>query len=193
MPKLILSSCDFRNRKSAEVIFNCLPKAAKDCRVLFFPNEKATEAAILGGKYHARLAEFGFEPHNVTVFNYFSPQDLADAAFDVIYISGGNTFGTMKRLKEAGADRIVRNYVNQGAVYIGGSAGAHIASVSIEHVKKYDTDTFGLTDFKGLGLFYGVLICHYTDDRKDDLEALKNRSPYPVTALRDDEAIVIEY
>ena len=193
MPKLILSSCDFRNEKSAEVIFSHLPKAAKDCRVLFFPNEKATEAAILGGKYHARLAEFGFDPHNVTVFNYFSPQDLTDAAFDVVYISGGNTFGTMKRLKETGADQIIKDYVNQGAFYIGGSAGTHIASADIEHVKKYDTDTFGLTDFKGLELFYGVLICHYTDDRKADLEALKNRSPHPVTALRDDEAIVIEY
>lgn len=193
MPKLILSSCDFRNEKSAEIIFNRLPTSAKACRVLFFPNEKATEAAILSGKYHARLAEFGFEPQNVTVFNYFSPQNLADAAFDVIYISGGNTFGTMKRLKEAGADRIVRNYANRGAVYIGGSAGAHIASADIEHVKKYDTDTYSLTDFKGLGLFYGVLICHYTDDRKADLEALKIGSPYPVTALRDDEALVIEY
>ena len=193
MPKLILSSCDFRNEKSAEVIFSHLPKAVKACRVLFFPNEKATEAAILSGKYHARLAEFGFEPQNVTVFNYFSPQNLADAAFDVIYISGGNTFGTMKRLKDTSADLIIKNYVNQGAVYIGGSAGAHIASANIEHVKKYDTNAFGLTDFKGLGLFYGVLICHYTDDRKADLEALKNRSPHPVTALRDDEAIVIEY
>ena len=193
MPKLILSSCDFRNEKSAEVIFNCLPKAAKACRVLFFPNEKATEAAILGGKYHARLAEFGFEPQNVTVFNYFSPQDLTDAAFDVVYISGGNTFGTMKRIKDTGADQIINNYVNQGAFYIGGSAGAYIASADIEHVKKYDTDTFGMTDFKGLRLFYGVLICHYTDDRKADLEALKNSSPHPVIALRDDESLVIDY
>ena len=193
MPKLILSSCDFRNEKSAEVIFSHLPKAVKACRVLFFPNEKATEAAILGGKHHARLAEFGFEPQNVTVFNYFSPQNLADAAFDVIYISGGNTFGTMKRLKDTSADLIIKNYVNQGAVYIGGSAGAHIASADIEHVKKYDTDPFGLTDFKGLGLFQGVLICHYTDDRKADLEALKIGSPYPVTALKDDEPLVIDY
>ena len=193
MPKLILSSCDFRNEKSAEVIFSHLPKAVKACRVLFFPNEKATEAAILSGKYHARLAEFGFEPQNVTVFNYFSPQNLADAAFDVIYISGGNTFGTMKRLKDTSADLIIKNYVNQGAVYIGGSAGAHIASADIEHVKKYDTDPFGLTDFKGLWLFQGVLICHYTDDRKADLEALKIGSPYPVTALKDDESLVIDY
>ncbi len=191
MPRLILSSCDFRNESSANIIYKYLPEAVKDCKVLYFPNEKATEDAIISGKYHNRLTEFGFKLQNVTVFNYFHPQDLTNAVFDVIYISGGNTFGTMKRLRQSGADRLIVELVNRGAVYIGGSAGAHIASADIAHVQKYDVDTFGLADFKGLGLFDGILICHYTDDRKDDLDRLKSSGPYPVTALTDDEAIVI--
>ncbi len=193
MPKLILSSCDFRNEQSADIIYKNLPKAVELCRVLYFPNEKATEQLVNNTKYHLRLAEFGFKKENMTVFNYFHPQNLTNAWFDVIYISGGNTFGTMKRLRNSGADQYIKDYVNRGAVYIGGSAGAHIASAHIGHVAKYDVDTFGFTDFNGLGLFKGILICHYTDDRKSDLDLLKKNSQYPVTALNDSQAIVIEY
>ena len=193
MPKLILSSCDFRNDAAARVIYDSLPKAVEDCRILFFPNEKATEVAIIGRKYHSRLAEFGFKKENITVFNYFTPQDLFDASLDIIYISGGNTFGTIKRIRESGADRIIKDYFYRDVIYVGGSAGAHIACADISHVKKYDIDTFGLTDFKGLGLFNGILVCHYTADRRIDLELLKTQSQYPVTALSDSEAIVVEY
>ena len=190
MPKLILSSCDFRNEKSAEIIYAHLPKPVGSLRVLYFPNEKATEDKINGGKYHSRLAEFGFSKENITVFNYFNPQNLIGISFDAIYISGGNTFGTMKLIKESGANSIIKDYVNQGAVYIGGSAGAHIASSHIGHVAKYDIDTFGLTDFSGLELFYGVLICHYTDHRKSDVDWLEANSRYPVTVLGDSDVIV---
>ncbi len=193
MPKLILSSCDFRNEKSAEIIYAHLPKPADRCRVLYFPDEKATEDKINGGKYHSRLAEFGFDKDNVTVFNYYHPQNLQGVGFDVIYVSGGNTFGTMKCLRESGADTIIKNYVNQGVLYIGGSAGAHIASADISHVIKYDVDTFGLTDFKGLRLFKGILICHYNDERKSDLDWLKANSQYAVTALNDSDTIIIGY
>ena len=193
MPKLILSSCDFRNEVSAKAIFDNLPKSIEACRVLFFPNEKATEDAIIRGKYNNRLTEFGFKSQNVTVFNYFHPQDLVNAVFDVIYISGGNTFGTIKHIRESGADKLIVDYVNLGVLYIGGSAGAHVVSAEIEHVKKYDVDTFGICEFSGLGLYNGILICHYTDAKKEHFEFLKTNSKYPMTALKDDEYIVFEY
>ena len=44
--KLILSSCDFRNEKSRDVILTNLPKPIEQCRLLFIPNEKATFEAI---------------------------------------------------------------------------------------------------------------------------------------------------
>ena len=60
MAKLILSSCDFRNEVSAKCIYENLPKPVAQCRVLYFPNEKATEAKIKSGVYEKRLMEFGF-------------------------------------------------------------------------------------------------------------------------------------
>lgn len=193
MSRIILSSCDFRNEKSAKCIYDNLPLPIHECRVLYFPNEKATEKAIMSEKYYSRIAEFGFVRSNIYVFNYFRPIDFdVNTDIDVIYISGGNTFGTLKRIKESNVDKLILRYISKGAMYIGGSAGAHIASRSIEHVAKYDVDTFGLTDFSGLRLFDGILICHYSQSRKNDYDQLLENGEKNVTLLGDGDSLIIE-
>ena len=58
--RLILSSRDFRGEQSCACILRNLPRPIAECRVLFIPNEKATAESIASGRYHSRLAEFGF-------------------------------------------------------------------------------------------------------------------------------------
>ena len=190
--KLILSSCDFNNADSKNVIIENLCKPISECRVLYFPNEKVTLEKIKSGKYEDRISAFGFQKENIYVANYFDPTPFLNLDIDAIYISGGNTFGTMKLIRDSGLDKAIVNYVQSGVIYIGGSAGAHIVTADISHVEKYDKDTFGLTDFSGLGLFDGILICHYNEERKADFEALKALNCYKVIVLRDDQSIIIE-
>ena len=193
MSKILLSSCDFRNGESAKCIYDNLPHLIGQCKVLYFPNEKATEEAIKSKKFYQRLSEFGFSPKNIYVFNYFSPAEFdANTHIDVIYISGGNTFGTLKRIRESRAEKVILDCLSRGAMYIGGSAGAHIASRSIQHVVKYDVDTYGLTDFSGLCLFDGILICHYSDLREQDHMALIEAGEQNIIKLRDQDFIVFE-
>ncbi len=97
----------------------------------------------------------------------------------------------MKRIRESGFDKAIIDYVQNGVLYIGGSAGAHIAGADISHVAKYDTDTFGLTALSGLGLYRGILVCHYTEERKDDYLSLVADGKYPVKALKDGESILV--
>ena len=189
--KLILSSSDFGHTESAKFIRDNLCPPVEDCKVLYFPNEKATEDMIKSNKYVKRLCGFGFWKENIYVFNYYDPVPYFSLKPDLIYISGGNTFGTLKRIRESGADKLIVDLVHNGVTYIGGSAGAHIATADISHVAIYDEDTFGLTDFKGLGLFSGILICHYSDERMQDFERLKTAGKYRVTALKDNESIMI--
>lgn len=189
--KLILSSSDFGNPISAQFIKDNLDKPIGDCKVLYFPNEKATEERIKSDMYYDRLNAFGFQKQNITVFNYYAPLGFDNLDIDVIYISGGNTFGTIKRIREANADKLIIDYVNKGAIYIGGSAGAHIASANLSHVKKYDTNTFDTTDFSGIGFFNGILICHYNDDRKAHLDELIADGSFNVVALKDGESILV--
>ena len=190
--KLILSSCDFGNPKSAKFINDNLGMPIETCKVLYFPNEKATEDKIKSGKYEKRLLKYGFLPKNIYVFDYWDSYRFFDIKVDAVYISGGNTFGTLKRIRETGADKLLINLVKSGAIYIGGSAGAHIASTNIEHVAKYDEDTFGFSDFSGLCLYGGIFICHYDEKRREDYEHLKGDGKYHIIHLRDDESILVE-
>lgn len=190
--KLILSSSDFGNLESAKFIHDHLCKPIQSCKVLYFPNEKVTPSKIKSGMYEARLSAFGFQRKNIYVANYFEPAPYFGLDIDVIYISGGNTFGTMKLIREAGFDKAIVDHVNKGAVYIGGSAGAHIATANIAHVAKYDTDTYGLANFSGLGLFDGIFICHYAEDRKQHFEELKASGKYAVIALKNNESVIIK-
>lgn len=136
------------------------------------------------------MQEFGFARDNIQVFDYYNIEQFIGLDIDVIFISGGNTFATLERIKDCGFDKEIIRYVRAGVIYIGGSAGAHIASQNIEHLSAFDTVPDGMTDFSGLGLFDGILICHYTADRRMMYDKLIADGKYKVYTLRDDDSIV---
>lgn len=189
--KLILSSCDFRNEKSKRTILDNLSKPIDQCKLLFIPNEKATYEAIHSEKYFLRMQEFGFSRDNIAVFDYYDAQRFMNLDLDIIYISGGNTFAALKRIKDCGFDKEIIRYVRSGVLYIGGSAGAHIATQSVAHIAAFDPIPDGMTDFKGFGLFDGILLCHYTEERKALYDKFKSEGKYKVFALRDEDSLVV--
>ena len=189
--KLILSSCDFRNESSRQAIIDNLDKPIDRCRLLFIPNEKATYEGIHSAKYYLRMQEFGFDEDNIRIFDYYNPKRFIGLDIDVIYTSGGNTFATLKRIKDCGFDREIIRYVKSGVIYIGGSAGAHIITQNIEHVAAFDSIPDGMNDFNGLGLLDVILICHYTMERKELYDKLISKNKYKVYTLSDDESLVV--
>ena len=188
---LILSSCDFRNEKSQKTIIEHLPKPIEECRLLFIPNEKATPEAIHSEKFYRRMQEFGFAKENTTVFDYYNPNAFLDLNIDVLYVSGGNTFKTLDRIRKSGFDKEMIRYIKTGVTYIGGSAGAHIVTSNVAHVSHYDDPPEGMTNFSGLGIFDGILICHFTPERQLHYEQLQNEGKYKVYPLTDEDSIVI--
>ena len=97
----------------------------------------------------------------------------------------------MQRIRNCEFDKQIIQYVECGVTYIGGSAGAHIATKDITHVKEFDSLPEDMIDFKGLGLFDGVLVCHYTEEKQQILDKLQKNSVFQVVPLSDDESIVI--
>lgn len=188
---LILSSCDFSNDKSRKAIMENLPKPIHECRLLFVPNEKATHETIHSEKYYLWMQKRGFARQNIMIFDHEAPEKFLGLGIDVLYISGGNTFETIEKIRKAHFDEEIIRYVQSGVTYIGGSAGAHIASADISHVAQYDTVPQGFTDFKGLSLFDGILICHFTPERQAHYEALTAEGKSKVTVLTDDDFIVV--
>lgn len=188
--KLVLSSCDFRNEFSRRVIQAHLPKPIAQCRVLFIPNEKWTAEKLDGGVYQRRMQEHGFSQGAISVFDPRRPEAFATLDPDVVYASGGNSFLTLDLLRRSRFAPAVVRYIHGGAVYIGGSAGAHIVTANLAHLTPYDQPPANFVDFKGLNLFPGVLLCHFSADRKAHYRRLAKECAYPVYALTDDESIV---
>ncbi len=190
--KLILSSRDFRNDQSRTVILNNLPKPLAECRTLFIPNEKWTPERLDAGFYTERLRGIGFSADNTIVFDPRRPEAYANLDIDAVYVSGGNSFLTLGLLRRTSFDREIVRYVQGGAVYIGGSAGTHLVSADLSHLTRYDEPPADLTDFRGLGLFPGILLCHYAPERQAHYRALCAEGRYPVHALTDEDSLVIE-
>ena len=190
--KLILSSCDFINENSKQVILDNLDKELSECKVLFIPNEKAAKEKINSNKYYERLKTDGFEnKNNIYIFDESRPNDFRNLDIDLIYVSGGNTFATLDKLRKCDFDKEIVNYVNKGVTYIGGSCGAQIVTSNIKHVEAFDENYVNMEDFKGLCLFDGILFCHYDESRKKNYDEALN-GKYKVYKLTDDDSIVIK-
>ena len=189
--KLILSSCDFQNENSRQIIYENLPAPISLCRVLFVPNEKSTPERLKSGFYCRRLQAFGFSQENIIVFDPAAPSHFCDLDIDVVYISGGNTFKMMHTLRQCSFDQEIIRLVRSGVTYIGGSAGAHLASSDLSHLTCYDDVPDGMLDFSGMNSFRGILLCHFSPDRQAHYSRLREELEFDVCALTDEDTLVI--
>lgn len=196
--KLILSSSDFINKYSKQVILNNINKELSDNKVLFIPNEKATIEKLKSNKYYDRLYQDGFTNRdNIYIFDETKVNKFRDLDIDLIYISGGNTFATLDKIKKCGFDKDITNYIKNGVIYIGGSCGAHIVTKSIKHLEKIDNNYLNIKDYNALGLLDGIIIPHYNEKgynpnlRKQVNDKLISENKYKVYTLTNDDSLVI--
>lgn len=193
--KLILSSCDFINDNSRKVINDNVDVA--NSKVLFIPNEKATKELINSDKYYKRLYKDGFTENNIYIFDEENANQFINLDIDVIYVGGGNTFATLKKIKDCGFDKYIINYINNGVIYIGGSCGAHIVTKNIEHLLDLDNNYCNLDDYNGLGLLNGIIIPHFNEvdyepeKRMELYNKLINENKYKVYTLTNSESIIV--
>lgn len=193
--KLILSSCDFINDNSRKVINDNVDVA--NSKVLFIPNEKATKELINSDKYYKRLYKDGFTENNIYIFDEENVNQFINLDIDVIYVGGGNTFATLKKIKDCGFDKYIINYINNGVIYIGGSCGAHIVTKNIEHLLDLDNNYCNLDDYNGLGLLDGIIIPHFNEvdyepeKRMELYNKLITENKYKVYTLTNSESIIV--
>ena len=195
--KLILSTSDFLNKYSRRVIIDNLTKDLPDCKVLFIPNQKATKEKIQSNHYYDRLLVDGFSNRdNIYIFDESEVDKFRNLDIDIIYISGGNTFATLDKIKKCNFDKDIINYIKKGVVYVGGSCGAHIVTSNIEHLLELDDNYLNIADFDGLGLLNGIIIAHFNQEgynpslRRKVYNNVKD-GIYKVYTLTEDESLVV--
>lgn len=187
--KIILTSKAFGDMEATSSIFSQINKDVSALKVLLI----ATPCLPYGPeKYLNELIACGFKSENIIVFDHEAADNCCDLDIDIVYVTGGNTFTGLKLIKDCNFDKEIIKYINNGVTYVGRSAGAHIATKNIRHVLEFDSNDIGTTDFEGLGLIDGILVCHYDDSREETYNRLIYEGEYNVYSLTNQEILVYD-
>lgn len=103
------------------------------------------------------LVEFGFTPENILVCR---DKSSFNRVFDYIYVPGGDTFKLLNSVQNLDLMKCIKQFVDNGSVYIGVSAGAELATPNLEYVRYFEDNNYSIVDFKGLSLVNEVIIPH---------------------------------
>jgi len=91
--------------------------------------------------------------------------------YGALYIGGGNTFDLMHKMRQSGFDRVLKEYINNGGIVYGSSAGAIILGKNISVARLFgedkDVNQIGLVNMDGINMIGGKsVVCHYS--KKED-------------------------
>lgn len=113
---------------------------------------------------------------------------------DIIYVQGGNTFYLLKQVRLSGFDKVVKDLINKGKIYIGASAGSYITCPTIEQSswRNRDRNIVGLTDLTALNLVPFLISAHFKEEYHQIIEKAVKTTKYPVVALHDTQAILVK-
>lgn len=114
--------------------------------------------------------------------------------YDVIYVTGGNTFYLLYHIRLSGFDIVIKELIDQGVVYIGGSAGSCIMCPTIKHVTILDhpEQVPELTDYTAINLVPQLIVPHAGREKYHIRhEQIKAEYGDQLLFLRDDQALVV--
>lgn len=109
------------------------------------------------------------------------PHELT--TFDLLHVGGGNTFLLLDHIQRHTFVDAVREFVDLGGTYYGGSAGAIIACQDIEIAAPHDPNNVGLTDLNGLGLVPAYSILPHYDNVVDPALSWAREHQRPLLAV----------
>lgn len=193
---LLLTSNGFDGKNVRKEIVKILPKPASKIKLAHIMTASKPEKSTNYVKRDKQqMAKLGFQAEDIDLEGK-SEGELRNLLKDkdVIYVQGGNTFYLLKYIKESGFDKIVKELIKKGVIYIGVSAGSYVACPTIEMTnwKHQDRNIVGLTDLTALNLVPFLLTVHYEPKYKPILEKEIPNASYPVRILTDDQALLVK-
>lgn len=197
MKTLILTSSGLKIPSVREAVVRILPKPLTALKMAYISTAyKVEERTVFADLDIKALTEMGFqiEEIDITGKDYTQLHKMLRDK-DVIYVQGGNTFYLLKEVKASGFDKLIKELLERGVIYIGVSAGSYIACPTIEMATwpKKEKEQFGLTDLTALSLVPFLLSVHYNREKyREGLSEGITKTKYPVRILTDDQAFLIQ-
>ena len=122
-----------------------------------------------------------------------------EAAFndaDIIYFTGGNSFFLLEQLRKNGVDKLLKEELNKGKLFIGESAGAIVCAPDIKYIEMMDEKPgdYSLTDDGGLSLINFYVLPHYLTApfKKITEKILEQFNDLDIYSINNSQAVIIE-
>jgi peptidase E len=128
--KIFLTSAGFETEAIRSAFMEQVGKAPKDIKALFIPTAAIFPDAIaVLPACMDDLLNIGIPAENIKVFDLhrsLSAEELS--AFDTVYFTGGSSQYLLERINDSGFREPLIDFVDNGGVYVGVSAGSVAAS-----------------------------------------------------------------
>ncbi len=175
---------------------NFLPKKITDCKIAYISTASKKVHDDSYAKNHQREMKklnFSFDVIDIAGMNK-DELKKALAGHDIVFVEGGNTYYLLKSVRDSGFDKVIKELLSKGVVYIGSSAGSYITcpSIIMSTFNERGFDRFGITDFTAMNLVPFLIKAHYTPDMQKKLAEKFNNLGYPMRILNDNQALLIQ-
>lgn len=143
------------------------------------------------------LSALGYEPFAYDIEGKTKDAvyaDLRDA--DIVFVAGGNTFYLLRAVRASGFDQVLPQLLEEGAWYIGSSAGSVLVGPTLAPIHSLDDAGVaeGLLSEEGLGYISNVILPHYNSEKyKAAIDAViaSWKGEAELMTLCDDQALVV--
>ena len=111
--------------------------------------------------------------------------------FNSIYLGGGNTYKLLEYIINNGLDKKIREFILNGGIVYGGSAGAMILGKDIRTFEHENDKNY--INCQGLNLLKDASIsCHYSDIKDEELLIVANKIKSNILALPEESGIIFD-
>lgn len=133
MKKCLLTSAGFENPTIKEAFLALVGKDPAQIRALWVPTAAADEEArAVLAECMKDLFDAGLQAENIMVYHLEEPMLLAKLrGYDAIYFCGGSPEYLMKHIQRVRFAAPLRQFAEEGGVYVGVSAGSIVAAANM--------------------------------------------------------------
>jgi dipeptidase E len=141
---------------------------------------------------HGVFLPFGIA--DITMWVDLKGKTLKDLmGFSAVYIGGGNTFSLMYHILQSGFHTLLTNFIEEGGIVYGGSAGAIVMGSNISTCVHMDDNDVMLKTRKGFSFLNDYSIwCHYVAENDPLIDQFINSNRMPVIALSEESGLHIK-
>jgi dipeptidase E len=143
-------------------------KITNNKRLVFIPTASEVEDGNLSwlddDRQALKTAGFFVKDYSITGKNSVQISKELEGVGNIC-VGGGNTYYLLSQARKSGFDKIAKNYIDKGLIYIGSSAGSLLAGPNIETSLDDPKTVPELTDYTGLNLIDVAVRPHWGSER----------------------------